>query len=88
MEIKKSKFFVVSMDYWGGGEDTISYNRRECGKIANDYLYACRLRKINNVTITTYSVEIEQGNFTEQAFFDGNVKVLRRETIETITYKF
>lgn len=88
MEIKKSKFFVVSMDYWGGGEDTISYNRRECGKIANDYLNACRLRKINNVIITTNLVEIEQGNFNEQDFFDGNVKVLRKEVIETITYKF
>ena len=88
MKIKKNKFFVVSLDYYGGGEDFISYSRRECATIANDYLIACRLRKIKNATITTYTVEIENGDFTEQAFFDGNVKVLRRETIETITYNF
>ena len=88
MKIKKSKFFVVSLDYYGGGEDFISYSRRECATIANDYLNGCRLRKINNATITTNAVEVENGDFTEQAFFDGNVKVLRRETIETITYNF
>jgi hypothetical protein len=88
MEIKKNKFFVVSLDYYGGGEDFISYSRRECATIANDYLNGCRLRKINKATITTYIIEIENGDFTEQAFFDGNVKVLRKETIETITYNF
>ena len=87
-KIKQKKFYVVSLNYQGGGEDFISYSRRECATIANDYLNGCRLRKINNATISTNVVEIENGDFTEQAFFDGNVKVLRKETIETITYNF
>ena len=85
-DIKQRKFYVISLNYQGGGEDTICYSRRECYKTVNDYLLECRLRQING-KITTTAVEIVNGDFTEQSFFDGFVDVVNSKILETITYK-
>lgn len=85
-KIKQKKFYVVSLNYQGGGEDVICYYHRECNNIVNDYLTECRLRQING-TITTTAVEIVNGDFTEQSFFDGFVDVENSRIIETIIYK-
>lgn len=84
-DIKQRKFYVVSLNYQGGGEDTICYSRRECYKATNEYLLECRLRQING-TISTTAVEIPKGDFTEQSFFDGFVDVIHSELLEGITF--
>lgn len=83
-KIKSKKFYVVTLDYNGGGQDIIAYSRKERTKIVNDYLTTCRLCNINDATITTYIVEIDDINVSEQSFFDGFVKN-KYKAIETIT---
>ena len=83
--IKQRNFYVVSLNYQGGGEDTICYSRKECCKTANGYLLECRLRQING-KITTTAVEIPKGDFTELSFYDGFVDVTHSEILEEITF--
>ena len=81
-------FFVVSLDFEGGGADTICYTKTICKSKVNEYLNECRLRNIVG-TITTRKVSINDiTDLTEQDFFDGIIEPTQENIIEKITIEF
>ena len=81
-------FFVVSLDFEGGGADTICYTKAHADAKGNDYLKECRLRQIKGC-VTKRKVSVNDiTDLTEQDFFDGVVDTTNETIIEKITIEF
>lgn len=87
-KLPSNVFFVVSLNYEGGGADNIASTIDDARKQMSDYLQECRLRKIKGEVILEKVYILDYFNYTYQDFFDGLVDIERDFLIEKLTISF
>ena len=91
MENKKlmsSRFYVVSLNFNGGGADCICNTKIYANHKRDEYFQECRLRQIKG-EVVIYCVKVANYNdYTEQDYFDGIVDVVEEKVIERMKISF
>ena len=81
--LKSDKFYLVSLNYENGGQDIISYDKAFAYSYSEELLKSLS-ESIKNAEIIIKYIEVDDNNSTEQAFYDGNVKIKHEQIIRTI----
>lgn len=87
--MKAKNFCLISLNYNGGGEDEIIYNKRDLVERVNYYINRCRVCQVSGEIIVTYiRLGDDYKHITEQSIYDGCVDVEIQKEIERITIEF